>query len=54
MKSPGIPTLTLRELFDFVTDPTVIESNSEEALDKLIAISEKYILCLFILLISRI
>jgi len=54
-KLTGIPTLTLRELFDFVTDPTVVESNSEEALDKLLAICEKYIFvyCQYLIHVSR-
>ena len=38
----GVPTLTLRELFDFVTDPTVTKENVHRTLDKLLEIAEQY------------
>jgi RIO kinase 1 len=31
----GVPTLTMRELFDFITDPLVTQDNWDEVLDAL-------------------
>lgn len=37
----GVPTLSLKELFDFVTDPNINESNEEEYLEKAQEIASK-------------
>ncbi|MCL4133427.1 UNVERIFIED_CONTAM: hypothetical protein GTU68_017901 [Idotea baltica] len=34
-RKKGVPTMTLRQLFDFIVDPTITASNREEHLDRL-------------------
>lgn len=34
-KKKGVATLGIKQLFDFITDPTINEANMEECLDKL-------------------
>lgn len=38
----GVATLTMRELFDFVVDPSINNSNIEAALDQLRAVAGRY------------
>ena len=37
----GVATATVRELFDFVTDPTIGVHNIEACLDRLIALADE-------------
>ena len=38
-KKKNVPVMTVKELFDFVTDPTIVEANMQDYLDKLMKIT---------------
>eukprot|EP00955_Chlamydomonas_euryale_P053529 355524-Chlamydomonas_euryale.AAC.31 len=42
-RKQGIATLTVRELFDFAVDPTIDETNIDDALSRLMKIASRYV-----------
>jgi hypothetical protein len=43
--SSGVATLSVRELFDFVVDPTINDSNLEAAVERLMEVASRYGSC---------
>jgi hypothetical protein len=42
LRRQGLPTLTVRELFDFTVDPSINESNLDQALERLMEIASRW------------